>query len=200
MGSVPEYEMERGPGGELQQASAARVESTRASTEAGQLTVIDVTTFTSWVAALSAERRAGVAAGLAPDGSYTPQAGTESGFLYERFRDEFRPAVEAWLATQPLTDPAAPRTPFGMPEYQLDSRDRSAALERDAETFAAQARDANQRGDNYVLMTIVFAVVLFFAGVSSNLDTARARVALVGAAAVVLVAAAAVVATFPIEL
>ena len=82
------------------QASAARVESTRASTEAGQLAVVDVNTFTSWVAALSAEARDGAPTGLRPDGTYTPQPGTESGFLFERFRDEFRPAVEAWLATR----------------------------------------------------------------------------------------------------
>lgn len=180
-------------------AGAARIESTRASTEAGQLTVIDVSTFTAWVAALSAERRAGSSAGLEPDGAYTPQLDAESGFLFERFRDEFRPAVDAWLATDPLTDPAAPRTPFAMPEYHLAAVDQAAELQQQAEVFAAEAREANQYGDNYVLMTIVFAVVLFFAGVSSNIDTTRARVALLAVAAVVLLVAAVIVATFPVQ-
>lgn len=182
------------------QASAARVESTRASTEAGQLTVIDVGTFTSWVAALSAEQRAGAPTGLSPDGAYTPQPGTESGFLFTRFRDEFRPAVEAWLATRPLADPAAPRTPFAMPEYHLDANDRSAELEQRAEELVAQARAANQNGDNYVLMTIMFALVLLFAGISTNLDNPRAQQVLVTGAAFAFVVAAVIVATFPKQL
>jgi hypothetical protein len=182
------------------QASGTRVESTRASTEAGQLATIDVNTFTSWVAALSAEERAGTPTGLGPDGTYTPQRGTESGFLFERFRDEFRPAVEAWLATRPLTDPDAPRTPFAMPEYRLEARDRAVDLERRAEEFIAEARTANQTGDDYVLMTIMFALVLLFAGISTNLDNPRAQQALVAAAAIILVVGAVIVATFPTQL
>ena len=146
------------------------MESTRASTEAGQLAAIDVNTFTSWVAALSAEERAGTSSGLRPDGTYMPQPGTESGFLYGRFRDEFRPAVEAWLASRPLANPDAPRTPFAMPEYRLQAQDRAEELEQRAEGFVTQARTANQNGDNYVLMTIMFALVLLFAGISTNLD------------------------------
>lgn len=182
------------------QASAARLESTRASTEAGQLAVVDVNTFTSWVAALSAEERDGVLTGLRPDGTYTPQPGTESGFLYERFRDEFRPAVEAWLATRPRANPAAPRTPFAMPEYRLEARDRAADLEQQAEDFVALARAANQNGDNYVLMTIIFALVLLFAGISTNLDNPRAQQTLVVAAVIVFVIGAVIVATFPKEI
>lgn len=182
------------------QASAARLESTRASTEAGQLSVVDVNTFTSWVAALSAEERDGVSNGLRPDGTYTPQPGTESGFLYERFRDEFRPAVEAWLAARPLANAAAPRTPFAMPEYRLEARDRSADLEQQAEDFVALARVANQNGDNYVLMTIMFALVLLFAGISTNLDNPRAQQLLVVAAVIVFVIGAVIVATFPKEI
>lgn len=182
------------------QASATRVESTRASTEAGQLAAIDVNTFTSWVAALSAEERAGTPSGLRPDGTYTPQRATESGFLFDRFRDEFRPAVEAWLATRPLDNPDAPRSPFAMPEYRLEAQDRSADLEQRAEELVAMARAANQNGDNYVLMTIMFALVLLFAGISTNLDNPRAQQALVIAATIVLIAGAAIVATFPKEL
>jgi hypothetical protein len=182
------------------QASAARLESTRASTEAGQLATIDVTTFTAWVGALSAERRAGVQNGLHPDGRYVPQSGTESGFLFARFRDEFRPAVEAWLATRPLENPDAPRTPFAVPEYRLEAEERATALEQRAEDFVARARTANQNGDNYVLMTIMFAVVLLLAGISTNLDNPRAQQALIAAAAIVFVIGTLLVATFPKEL
>jgi hypothetical protein len=182
------------------QASATRVESSRASTRAGQLSVIDVDTFIAWVDALSAEERAGQRNGLAPDGTYTPNLERESGFYYERFREEFKPAVHAWLAERPLTNPDAPLTPFATPEYSLAEDERAAQLERDAESFAADARAANQHGDNYVLMTILFATVLFFAGISSKMDTFRARVFLLGCAVVVFLVASGIVLSFPKEI
>jgi hypothetical protein len=49
-------------------------------------------------------------------------------------------------------------------------------------------------------MTIAFATVLFFAGISSKMDTARARVLLLGVGTTMLVAALVVVFTFPKEI
>ncbi|MGH9251953.1 MAG: hypothetical protein ACRD0W_20915 [Acidimicrobiales bacterium] len=181
-------------------AGAARTESVRASTRAGQLGAVDVNTFTSWIAALSAEQRAGQANGLEQDGTYEPQADTESGFLYTRFRPEFRTAVDAWLETRPLSEPAAAPTPFAMSEYRVAEAEQAATLDQQADRFSAVARQANQRGDNYVLMTIMFALVLVLVGIGSKMDTLRARAFLFGLASVALVVAAVVVFTFPVEL
>jgi hypothetical protein len=120
-----------------------------------------------------------------------------SGFLYQRFRPEFKVAVDAWVATNPRVNPNAPATPFAMPEYVVGASEEAARLERQAESQAADARTANQRSDNYVLMTIMFATVLFFAGISSKMDTFRARVLLLGVATVLLVSAIAIVLSFP---
>ena len=57
----------------------------------------------------------------------------------------------------------------------------------------------NQRGDDYVLVTILFASVLFFAGISSKMDTKRARLFLLGTGVVVFVCASVVVLSFPKE-
>ena len=46
-------------------------------------------------------------------------------------------------------------------------------------------------------MTIMFATVLFFAGISSKMDTFRARVLLLGTATTLLVAAIVIVLSFP---
>ncbi len=181
-------------------ASATRTESTRASTRAGQLAAIDVNTFTSWVAALAAEQRAGQDTGLSPDGTYTPRQGTESGFLYARFRPEFRTAVDAWLTAAPLTNPKAAPTPFALSAYKVADAERAAELEQQADVFASKAREANQRGDNYVLMTIVFASVLVLLGIGSKMDTLRARAFLFGTATVTLAVAVIVLLTFRIEL
>jgi hypothetical protein len=180
-------------------ANAARTESTRASTRAGQLSVIDVTTFTSWVSAIANERRAGEDTGITPGGAYAPNPNSESGFLYQRFRPEFRTAVDAWLKTSPLSNPEAAPTPFLMPEYQLADAQRADQLEQQADAFATYAREANQRGDNYVLMTILFASVLVLLGIGSKMDTFRARTLIFVLATVTLVVGAAIMFTFPVK-
>lgn len=164
------------------EANAARTESVRASNAAGQLRQIDVSLFTEWLQALAQEQ-------------------TElEDFLEQRFRDEFRPAHDAWLATEPRTDPDAPPSPFAMPEYQLADEQRSDDLAEEADLRSRQAREANQRGDNYVLTTVLFAAVLFFAGVSSKFAGLRTRTAAIAVAVVLLLSGVGIVATFPVEI
>jgi hypothetical protein len=164
-------------------ASARRVESTRASTEAGQLRQIDITLFTQWLDAFAEERS---------------ELAT---FYRERFRDEFQPAFEAWVATRPRVNPDAPKSPFAMPEYKLAAEAQATNLDAEAEAFSAQARSANQRADNYVLGVVLFALALFFTGVSTGrfFRSNRVRLALLGVAVVVFVGAAAWVGTFPVN-
>ena len=57
-------------------------------------------------------------------------------FYFKRFRKEFRPAVNAWVATRPLKNPNAPLTPFAMPQYQLDARAEAERLDAQAEVYA----------------------------------------------------------------
>ncbi|MGV8966381.1 MAG: hypothetical protein ACOH2F_08875 [Cellulomonas sp.] len=177
-------------------ASAARTESVRASNTANSLTTIDVNTFVAWVTAV-ADERGGASPSAEP---YTPQPGTLSGFLYERFRDEFRPAVDAWLATRPLLSPDAPPTPFAMPEYRLAETTEAAAFAREADDRSAEARRANQRGDNYVLLTVLFVTVSLFAGSSTKLDVARGQQFLLALAVLVLVGATIALIRFPVQL
>lgn len=176
-------------------ASAARVEATRASTRSGQQTVVDVNLFTDWLAALDDE---GILDATLDQGSaYQPNSAELSGFLYERFRDEFKPAVATWLDTDPGNDPNAPESPFDLPEYRLASTAESQDLDNKADTAVAEARDDNQIADQYVLVTIMFATVLFFAGISSKLDTARARMFLLGTGATLFVVTTGVLLSFP---
>src|SRR4029453_4376047 len=92
-------------------ASAARIESSEASTRAGQLTQIDIATFTQWVDAYVA-------------------GNTElADFYRQRFRKEFQPAFEAWLATTPRPNPSAPASPFEMPQYRVAEADEAKRLD-----------------------------------------------------------------------
>lgn len=159
---------------EFSNANAARVESTRADAVANTQVSIDVSVYLSWLDAVANEVQSGQIPPVSQSG-YEPVSGTLSAFYYERMRDEFTPALEAWLASDPLNDPEAPDTPFEMSEYHLAAADEADGLLEDASVHRDLALDANQNGDNYVLTAVGFALVIFFAGVSSKLEARRNR-------------------------
>jgi hypothetical protein len=165
---------------DFSKANATRVESTRAATQAGQETQIDVLTFTQWVNAYAAKEK------------------HLADFYFDRFRSEFKPAVRAWIATDPLTNPKAPPVPFAMPQYKLASEAESHKLLAEAERNTAEARQSNQRSDNYVLAVVLFAAALFFAGISTKLRAPGQRTAVLSLGYVLFLGAAVWVATFPV--
>ena len=139
------------------QAGALRTESTRASTQAGQLIQIDIGIFTNWINAFAVENQ------------------QLADFYEERFRDEFKPAFEAWLKTKPVTNPDAPPSPFSMPEYQVSKAQEADQLELDAEAKFAEGTAANQTSDDYILNTVILASVLFLGGIASRFKAMSAR-------------------------
>lgn len=163
-------------------ANAARVESTRASDLANAQKEVDVAVFIQWV-----------------DASVRGEQDLAD-FYRARFRDEFEPALEAWLATDPFEDPDAPLTPFSLPEYRLAAEDEAARLEAEAEEAADQARTNIQRATNYVLGVVLFAVSLFFAGISTKLGSRRLRQVVLGIGCTVFLVAGVWIATFPVSL
>ena len=88
-------------------------------------------------------------------------------------REEFRAALDAWLALQPNVNPDVPRTPFELPEYTNANQEEGESLQEDAEESFEEAKDANQTGDDYILGTVFFASVLFFAGISTKFRNVR---------------------------
>ena len=163
-------------------ATASHIGSAEASTRAGQLTQIDIATFTQWIDA-------------------TVAGNTElADFYRRRFRDEFRPAFDAWIATDPLENSAAPLTPFAMSEYEVSEAQESTRLNGVALTRSAAAGAANRRADDYMLAVVLFAAALFFAGISTKIASLRQREFLVGLGGVILVGTAIWVATFPVAI
>lgn len=167
---------------DFSRANAARVESARASTEAGQKLQIDVTTFTQWADA------------------YAAREAVLANFYFNRFRREFKPAVRAWIATKPLKNPHAPPVPFSMPQYKLAAESESQKLAEAAEKATAEAQQSNQRSDNYVLAVVLFAASLFFAGISTKLSAPSQRVALLAFGYVLFFGTAIWLATFPVSI
>ena len=91
-------------------------------------------------------------------------------FYVERFRPEFKPAFDAWLATDPFVDSSAPPTPFAMPEYRVAAGEEAARLDKEAEASAATVATNIQRSSNYVLSVVLYTIVLLFAGMAGEIE------------------------------
>src|SRR6188508_1279475 len=81
--------------------NALRISAARVDGLARTQTQVDVATFLAWADADQREEE------------------DVAEFYAQRFRPEFRTAFDAWLATEPDSDPEAPPTPFAMDEYQV---------------------------------------------------------------------------------
>jgi hypothetical protein len=163
------------------QASATRVKSQQASTHSGQVRIDDLLKFDGWLNARAA-------------GDRQLQA------IYEdRFRPAFLPAFRAWLRERPFTRGDAIPSPLYEPQYRLSALEHSRALDRQADELYKQGTDAKSNDDHYILSTVFFAAVLFFAGISLRLDWRRLRIAVLCFAGMLLVGGLVFVLTLPID-
>jgi Domain of unknown function (DUF4337) len=159
-----------------------RIDAARASDLANAQQQVDVETFMQWV------------------DSYARGETELVTFYRARFRPEFKPAFNAWVATKPLKTKGAPLTPFVMPQYRLAARAEAARLDARAEELSAQVRRNIQRASNYVLGVVLFAVALFFAGISTKLTAPGTRKVLLVIGYVIFFGAAAWIATSPVSI
>jgi hypothetical protein len=158
------------------QASSARIEAARQQGVANAARQADLTIWGVYVQA-RAQRDTALAA-----------------YVERRFTDHFRVAYQAWLAQrEPTTGP------FKMKEYVPPGTTEAVAADQRADGRFADALRFNQRADNYTILTVLFALVLFFAAASTRLGQPRAQWTLLGAAITFLVAAMVILATFPID-
>jgi hypothetical protein len=131
-------------------ASSLRDQAMVLAGRSNTLQTIDVATFLEFVRAVA---------------THTTQ---EQDFIYKRFRPEMRRAVDAWIATKPLTNPAAPSSPFAMRQYELKTTQEAARLNGLASERFREASESNELGDQYVRLTVIFAAVSFLAGISTR--------------------------------
>jgi Domain of unknown function (DUF4337) len=178
------YQASRWNGEQAKTAGAVnktRLEAARTADLATSQTQIDIATFVQWVDAYAQEQ-------------------TElADFYRQRFRAEFKPAFEAWVATKPVQTPGAPPTPFAMPEYRLQATEDAERLDAEAEILAAKVRQSIQRSTNYVLGVVLCAVALFFAGISTKLGARGLRMGMVGLGWAIYLVALAWIATSPVS-
>jgi hypothetical protein len=161
--------------------NAIRIQATRAASLAQAETQVDVATFVQWIDAHASKNTA------------------LENFYRTRFRREFKPAFNAWTATKPFTNPDAPLTPFAMPQYRLAATAEAERLEKAAEASSTLVRRNLQHASNYVLGVVLFAVALFFAGISTKLHTPGVRKTMLVVGCVLFVGTAVWIATFPVS-
>ena len=163
-------------------ATASRITVNRDAGVANRSVEIDIATFVQWVNARA-------------------QDDTRLADFYRaRFRAEFKPAFDAWLATNPLESTSAPPTPFAMPEYRLQADADVADAEAEAAALSARSSQANDRANKYMLGVVLFASSLFCAGIATRLANTRARMAILALGCTIFVVTLIWVATFPAEL
>lgn len=131
-------------------ASALRMQAAVFEGRSNTLQTIDVATFLEFVRAVA---------------THSTQ---EQDFIYRRFRPEMRRAMDAWIATKPLTNPSAPSSPFAMPQYVLQTTLEAKRINALSSERFEEATQSNERGDRYVRLTVIFAAVSFLAGISTR--------------------------------
>jgi magnesium-transporting ATPase (P-type) len=144
-------------------AGALRAESNAQTALFGATVGIDVQMWTLWLGYAAAEDASSMA------------------FVSERFRDEFKPAFAAWLGSVPDGEPP-PSTPFALELYAPATEAEAQRLSAAAELKAAEARKSNQIGDNFVLMAVIMASVLFFAGIGTKFKGRLTRLIMISIA------------------
>lgn len=161
------------------QASTARINAARLEGDANRKQTIQVSLFTQWLQAYQAH-----------DDQLTD-------FLEQRFPEPLATAFPVWLAEQPLKNPQAAPTPFQVEEYAIPELKQSQEADALADAKYHEALRNNQRGDNYTILTVAFASVLFFTAMATRMRRQRTQWVLLTIAALGFVVTVGFLASFP---
>jgi hypothetical protein len=151
-------------------------------TRGNQNRMVDVNLFTNWANAHGAN-----ATGLEQ-------------FYVRRFPPRLKTAFQAWMTTSPFSDSSAPIHPFVMEEYKVLEEVQADSLDLIYHQQLETAVDTNSHSEHYILLTVVFASVLFLGGITSNIGSLQTKMALVFGSAIVLFASVLWMLTFPMML
>ena len=142
------------------QSSRDRFAADAASTAGGQTLISNVTLFTAWLQAHE-----------------TKNVDLQR-ILRKRMTPEYGVAFDAWLATEPFTNPNAPAGPVAMPQYRNPGYEKAATLNDQASAAFEEGTHARDTAEKYIRDTVLFASVLFLVALAQRL---RARAARIGA-------------------
>ncbi|NHI17153.1 hypothetical protein [Microbacterium excoecariae] len=168
-------------GGEMSiafsEASSARIQASAAESRAAAARQYDLSIYTEWVRATAEDDEA-----LAD-------------YVEDRFSPELATAFAAWDAAG-----RAENGPLVVAEYVPPGSAEAESLSARADERFADALENNQRGDNYSLLTVLFALVLFFAALSQAQRVVWRQRTFLASALVLAAIGLAWLATFPIKI
>jgi hypothetical protein len=118
-------------------------------------------------------------------------------FLFARFPEPLKTAADAWREMDPLDNPDAPASPFDMPQYIVPERVEADRWEQTAQEESAAADTASAMSNRYLLFTIVYASVLFLAGISGKFKWPAIDLTVLVLGAVTLLAGVALMIALP---
>ena len=150
--------------------------------QAQQVALLDVLLFSQYVNA-----RAGSNEALAT-------------FYADRFRDEAKTAFQAWIATDPFKNSAAPPHPFVTNFYRPRLVDEAHKAEAEAQKYWQSAGENGRNSRSYVLITVLLASALFCGGTAPKFDKLWVRRAVLGLGVSVFVFAVGRVYLLPVQL
>jgi hypothetical protein len=153
----------------LAKASAERAKANRADIEGIVTRTLDSASFNAWFTAFTA-------------GNAKAQRLAE-----KRMRPGYRPAFNAWQATDPAHNPDAPPGPAYMPQYVIPQDAVAKASDDEADAAFAEGAEAGATADKYIRATVFLATVLFLVGISGHFPIRAARVGLICAGGSILI-------------
>ena len=119
-------------------------------------------------------------------------------FLGDRFPEHLKVATLAWHKMDPLNNPDAPVSPMHMKEYVLPEEADIIKYADEAKAFKMQANTCDNHSDNYMLLSLVLSMVLFFCGLSGVLDSRSNQMILISFATLIFLITIFFVISFPV--
>lgn len=119
-------------------------------------------------------------------------------FLYDRFPPELKTAIIAWQKANADHDPDNPESPFEMDEYYLPEKVEALKYAEKAAAFKKAANESDQYSDNYLMLSVILSMVLFFCGISGITNSAKNKKILLGTALLIFLIASFFAVTLPI--
>jgi hypothetical protein len=152
----------------LARASAERTKANRADLEGIVTRTLDSASFNTWFTAFAAGDR------------------NAERLARRRMRPGYRPAFNAWLATDPAHNRNAPLGPAYMPQYVIPQEAETKRLDAEADAAFAEGSRAGRTSDKYIRATVFLATVLFLVGISGHFRIRQARMGLIAAGVLLL--------------
>ena len=153
----------------LAKASGLRATANRYNTDAIVTHTLDSVSFNAWFTA------------------FVNQNAKAEKLAEKRFRPGYRPAFDAWIATDPAHNPKAPPGPSYMPQYVIPQAKLATTTDAAADAAFSAGSAAGATADKYIRDTVFLATVLFLVGISGHFRVHVARLGLIGLAMALLI-------------